>query len=100
MELSNALLIIQMVSTVIFSLICWALKNVIASNMEPIKNDISGMRSDIHEIKGYWKEHRSDKHPHPTYEDYADDKFITKEQAEFMLENLKERLDWSRKNGN
>jgi hypothetical protein len=72
---------------------------VISSNMEPIKNDINGMRTDIHEIKNFWKEHKADIHPHPNYEDIVEEIFVKKEQLEDKLRVLEDRIEWRARNG-
>lgn len=94
MDLTNTLLIIQLVSTCVFTLIAWALKNVIAENIEPIKNDIKAVSEDLHEMKEFLREHRNDSHPHPNFEGSLENKYMTKVELEARLDSLDNRIEW------
>lgn len=86
MTTSDYLVIIQIFSTILMSVIGFLLKNVIQSNLDPIKNDINGMKNEIKEINIFLKEHKSDEFAHPQLVANMEEKFVSKHQLS-VIEN-------------
>lgn len=82
MTTSDYLVLIQILATILMSGIGFLLKNVIQSNLDPIKNDIHGMKNEIKDINTFLKEHKSDQFAHPQMIAYMEEKFVTKPELD------------------
>ena len=84
----------------IISSVAWALKNVLSSNLEPIKEDIRAVKIEIKEINVFLKEHKADEFAHPQMLSTLEDKFANKEAVESRFKTIETRLDWMKHDGN
>lgn len=84
MTTSDYLVVIQIITTILMTGIGYLLKNVIESNLSPIKTDINGMKNEIKEINEFLKDHRGDQFAHPQMLAYLDSKYVTKNEMDSM----------------
>ena len=103
MTASDYLVVVQILATILMSGVGFLLKNVIQSNLEPIKTDIngmkteiSGMKNEIKEINSFLKEHKTDQFAHPQMIVYLEGKFVSKAELDALESFIRMRTDKGR----
>lgn len=100
MNLTDVLVILQLLGTIIVGGIGWAMKTVISNTLGPIQKDICVVKEEVKEIAEFLKEHKNEIHPHPNWEDTLNERFMSKNEAELHFKKIEEQFDWRSRNGN